>query len=220
MPILYKEWIKTRWFLLLALLTHVGFVCYSLLRIHRVASLHGADHAWIVMMTHDQVFIDPMQYIPLLTGLLLALFQFYPEMYHKCLKLTLHLPLSHLTLGGQMLLCGLCAMLVLTLAGYGLMLAYLPQVLAWELYSRILLTALPWYLAGVAAYLLTAWVVLESAWRRRVFNIVVSLLVLRVYFVSVTPCAYQPIAVGLTVFTLLLSVLSVISITRFKEGKE
>ena len=40
----------------------------------------------------DAVFIDYMQFVPLLAGILAALVQFMPEMQRKCLKLTLHLP--------------------------------------------------------------------------------------------------------------------------------
>jgi len=220
MNITYKEWIKTRWFLVIALLAHLGFVGYSLMRVNRVASLHGEDHVWIVMMTHDQVFVDLLQYIPVITGVLLGLFQYWPEMYHKCLKLTLHLPVGHLRITAQMLSWGLLAMLALTVVDYLILFGYLQRLLPVELYGRILLTALPWYLAGFAAYLLSAWIVLESAWKRRIFNIAVALLVLRVYFISSTPCAYARIGWGLAVFTLLLASLAVISITRFKEGKE
>lgn len=220
MNITYKEWIKTRWFLLVALIAHWGFIGYSLLRVHRVESLHGADHVWVVMMTHDQVFVDLMQFVPLITGLLLGLFQFCPEMYHKCLKLTLHLPIGHLCISNQMLMYGVGAMLLLSVTDYLILLVYLQSLLPVELYGRILLTALPWYLAGMAAYLMTSWIVLEPAWSRRIFNICVALLVLRVYFVSSTPCAYSRIAWALTIFTLLLASLVVISIKRFKEGKE
>lgn len=220
MNITYKEWIKTRWFLLVALLTHLGFVAYSLLRVNRVASLHGEDHVWVVMMTHDQVFVDLLQYIPVLTGLLLGLFQFCPEMYHKCLKLTLHLPIGHLRITTQMLTWGVLALLGLTVLDYAILFGYLQTLLPVELYSRILFTSMPWYQAGLAAYLLSAWIVLEPSWPRRIFNLIVSLLVIRIYFISTTPCAYTRIGWGLSLFTLLLASLTIISITRFKEGKE
>lgn len=48
--IFYKEWIKTRWYLLLALLVTLGFAGYSMLRINRVASMKGVEHVWEVML--------------------------------------------------------------------------------------------------------------------------------------------------------------------------
>jgi len=94
------------------------------------------------------------------------------------------------------------------------------HVLAFELWSRCLLTALPWYLGGLAAYLLGAWTILEPAWGRRVFNLLVSLLVMKIYFISDAPASYNSFLPALSVFTLALLTLSWISVARFKEGKE
>lgn len=94
--IFFKEWIKTRWYLLLACIVTLGFAGYSMLRINRVVELKGAAHVWEVMLSRDAVFVNLLEYVPLLVGILLALVQFIPEMYHKCLKLTLHLPYPQL----------------------------------------------------------------------------------------------------------------------------
>ena len=150
--IFYKEWIKTRWYLLLALLVTLGFAGYSMLRINRVASMKGVEHVWEVMLARDTVFVDLLEFIPLLVGILLALVQFVPEMHHKCLKLTLHLPYPQLRMINLMLLYGLVVLLICFAANYLLMTVYMQGVLAPELYSRILLTVLPWYLAGIDAY--------------------------------------------------------------------
>ena len=176
--IFYKEWIKTRWYLLLALLVTLGFAGYSMLRINRVASMKGVEHVWEVMLARDTVFVDLLEFIPLLVGILLALVQFVPEMYHKCLKLTLHLPYPQLRMINLMLLYGLVVLLICFAANYLLMTVYMQGVLAPELYLRILLTALPWYLAGIAAYLLISWICLEPTWKRRVLNLVISVLLL------------------------------------------
>lgn len=62
--IFYKEWIKTRWYLLLALLMTLGFAGYSMLRINRVVNMKGVEHVWEVMLTRDALFIDLLEYIP------------------------------------------------------------------------------------------------------------------------------------------------------------
>lgn len=216
----YKEYLKTRWYLLLMLLTTSGFAGYGLLRLHRVAAVNGIGHAWEVMLMHDVVFIDLLEYVPVICGLVLALVQFVPEMYHKCLKLTLHLPVSHLKAVNQMLLWGVAAIVACAIVNYAILWGYMSQVLANELWSRILWTALPWYLAGLAAYLLGAWIILEPAWRRRIVNIVVAVLVLKVYFVSEQPMAYFGFLPWLALYTVALISFSWISISRFKEGKE
>ena len=198
--IFYKEWIKTRWYLLLALVVTVGFAGYSMLRINRVVTLKGVEHVW--------------------EGILLAVVQFVPEMHRKCLKLTLHLPYSQLRMVMLMLLYGLLVLLVCFGFNYVLMGFYLQGILASELVRHILLTAAPWYLAGIAGYLLVSWICLEPSWKRRIFNLIVAVLVLRIFFLSTTPEAYNGFLPWLAVCTLLTGTFSWLSIVRFKEGKQ
>ena len=56
--IFYKEWIKTRWYFLLAVLATLGFTGYCMLRINRVVEMKGAAHVWEVMLQRDVIFID------------------------------------------------------------------------------------------------------------------------------------------------------------------
>ncbi len=218
--IFYKEWIKTRWYLLLATLTMFGFVIYSMLRINRVANLKGIEHVWEVMLAKDVVFVDLLEFIPLLVGVLLAVVQFVPEMHRKCLKLTLHLPIPQLRMINQMLLYGLLALILCFAICWLIMWLYMQTVFAPELYSRVLLTSAPWFIAGVAAYLLVAWVCLEPTWKRRVLYMLISVLLLRVFFLASAPEAYNGFLPLLVIYTILLTTLSWLSIARFKEGKQ
>lgn len=218
--IFYKEWIKTRWYLLLAGVVTLGFAGYSMLRINRVVELKGVEHVWEVMLQRDAVFVDLLQYIPLLVGLLLAVVQFVPEMHRKCLKLTLHLPYSQLRMVASMLFYGLLSLIVCFALNFLLMTVYLESILASELVRHILLTAVPWYLAGVSAYLLVSWVCLEPAWKRRILNLIITVLVLRVFFLSATPEAYNSFLPWLTLYILLIAGFSWLSVIRFKEGKQ
>ena len=218
--IFYKEWIKTRWYLLLALLVTLGFAGYTMVRINRVASMKGVENVWEVMLARYTVFVDLLEFIPLLVGILLALVQFVPEMHHKCLKLTLHLPYPQLRMINLMLLYGLVVLLICFAANYLLMTVYMQGVLAPELYSRILLTVLPWYLAGIAAYLLISWICLAPTWKRRVLNLVISVLLLRIFFLAPAPEAYNAFLPWLAIYTLLTASLSWLSIARFKAGEQ
>lgn len=216
----YKEWIKTKWYFLLALSGTLGFAGYCMLRIDRVVEFKGASHVWEVMLSRDAIFIDLLQYIPVLTGVLMAVVQFVPEMHRKCLKLTLHLPYPALRMVMAMLGSGVLLLTICFVLNFLLMWGYLHTVLAPELTSRILLTALPWYLAGITGYLSAAWVCLEPAWKRRVVNLVVSLFVLKIFFMSSTPEAYNSFLPWLVVYTLLAASLSWLSVVRFKAGKQ
>ncbi len=218
--IFYKEWIKTRWYSLLALVVTLGFAGYAMLRINKVVNLKGVAHVWEIMLMKDTTFIELIQYVPLLVGILFAVVQFVPEMYRKCLKLTLHLPYPQLKMVNFMLLYGIVALCVCFATNFILMFAYLQGILAPELYNRVLLTAIPWYLAGVESYLLVAWICLEPTWKCRVLNFIVTLLVLRVFFLSTLPEAYTGFLPWMVLFTLLSISFSWLSINRFKMGKQ
>ncbi len=67
---LQKEWLKTRWYYLVAVLLSLGFVGYVLLNFFRAAGLKGIAHLWEVMLLRDAVFVDLLQFVPLVVGLL------------------------------------------------------------------------------------------------------------------------------------------------------
>lgn len=218
--IFYKEWIKTRWYWLLALLLSTGFAGYAMLRIARVYSMKGAEHLWIVMIQRDAIFVDLLQFVPLFVGLAFALVQFVPEMHHKSFKLTLHLPIRATRAVAAMLSFGSVLLIATFALSLVLMWGYLQSVLAPELWQHIILSTLPWYLAGLAAYLLTAWISLEPTWKHRVINGVVALLLLRIYFMSPAPESYNSFLPLLAVVTLSYSLLSMLSLTRFRDGRQ
>ena len=135
--IFYKEWIKMRWFCLVAALFLAGFTAYALLRVQRVITFKGAAHIWEVMLEKEVVFIDILQYLPVLLGVLLALVQFIPEMTHKRLKLTLHLPFPQRKMILLMTGMGLAALAVLSAVQAFVLWCYFHTLLAPELVSRI-----------------------------------------------------------------------------------
>ena len=135
-----------------------GATAYALLRVQRVITFKGAAHVWEVMLEKEVVFIDILQYLPALLGVLLAVVQFVPEMAQKRLKLTLHLPFPQWKMILLMSGIGLGALALLFIVQTAVLWGYFHALLAPELVARILLTALPWYLAGLTLYLLTAWI--------------------------------------------------------------
>ena len=125
-----------------------------------------------------------------------------------------------LKMTGNMLLSGLILILVCFASNFLLMEVYLNGILAHELKNHILLTALTWYLAGISGYLLVAWICLEPAWKRRILNLIIAVLLLRIFFLSPTPEAYNKFLPYLVVYTLLTASFSWLSIVRFKAGKQ
>lgn len=218
--IFYKEWLKTRWLYLLAVVVTGSFTVYSLLQVARVIRMRDAAHLWQVMMDRDAVFIDPLTWLPVLAGVLMAIFQFLPEMNQSRLKLTLHLPYPQRRMISAMLLYGTVTLLSVYLFNLVTVGIYFRSVVAWELTVRVLLTAGPWYTAGMAAYYLTSFICLEPTWKRRVVYILLSACVLRIFFLAPAPEAYNSFLPILIVYTFLLSILSLLSVYRFKTGEQ
>lgn len=206
--------------MLLATFFLIGITGYSMLRVGRTIDMKGIDHLWMVMVLKDAIFIDLLQFVPLLIGILLAAVQFFPEMQRKCLKLTLHLPYSQKRMVLLMLAYGVCVLLISFALSIILMGVYLPQHFTSELVQRILLSAAPWFLAGFSGYLLVSWVCLEPTWKRRVLNMIIAALIIRVYFLAPGAEAYNSFLPCLALYTLLIASLSWISVVRFKAGKQ
>lgn len=218
--ILYKEWLKTRWYYLLANAITIGFILYSILRIERVSTLKGVQHIWDMMLQRDVIFVDILQYIPLIVGVMLAVVQFAPEMHNKSLKLTLHLPSSALRMVLTMIMSGAGMLIICFAVNLIILWLYLQSILAPELQAHIMLTLLVWYVAGITAYLLTSWICLEPTWKMRVINLIISSLIIKIFYISPTPESYNSFVPWLALYTVTIIALPWRSVVRFKIGKQ
>ena len=216
--IFYKEWIKMRALLPAALLVTLGFTAYAILRMERVVTFRGAAHLWQIMIDKETVFIELLQFIPAMVGVAVALVQFVPETVQRRLKLTLHLPFPRRGMVLAMEAAGLIPLAAIFALQAAILAIYMHTLLAPELTARALMTAMPWWLAGVTAYTLTAWICLEPTWRRRALWLLMAAGVVRMFYLSDVPRAYDgmlPWMAALWAFTVALPLLSV---ERFREG--
>ena len=216
----YKEWIKTRWFYLMAALTLLGFSAYNLLNLSRVIEIKGAEHLWEVAITRDAIFIQNITYLPLLIAVAAAITQYVPEMIQKRLKLTMHLPVSYVRSMFSMQAYGLGALTLMFAVNLAVLYTGLSYFFTTEIVKHIMLTALEWHLAALTAYPLTAWVVLEPTWRIRVADIFISVAVMRYFFADSQPETYNKWLIPMALLAVTFTLLPVLSATRFKEGAE
>lgn len=218
--ILYKEWIKTRLYFPISLAISLAFIVFLILRLQRVAHFKGVEHIWNIMLSHDVIFIELLNFVPVVLGSLLAIVQFIPEMQQKRLKLTLHLPFNQQKMILIMLSVGFGEILLIYLVNYSVLYTYLQSILAPELTERILITSLPWYICGITIYLLTAWICLEPTWKRRFVNLFLSCGIIRIFFMNDVPQSYDSFLFALSIFTLSCLFLPLLSVDRFKMGKQ
>ena len=218
--ILYKEWLKTRWVLLGFVLVFASVTFYCFLNLTKVVEIRGGGLLWEAMVEKDALLVDIFRYLPAVAGAFLALAQFVPEVQHKRLKLTLHLPYPQKRMLLVMVAFGLLILTVLYALQAGVSAFLLAQWVPVELVSRVFRTTLVWYLAGWAAYLFTSALCLEPTWKTRVLVLMVASAFLYLLFLSGVPEAYNGFLPWLVAYTLLSGVLLFHGVARFKEGAQ
>ena len=218
--ILIKEFIKLKSFWLAALLGNAFLAGYVFMGLRKLFVLDHAELVWYRVIHLGQAYYEPFMYLPLFTGLFLALAQFLPEMKNHRFRISLHLPLvPHLVVLGHVLV-GLGAVFVI-LAVDAMALAFMTGLyFPVEVLGTVLLTAAPWMLAGLTAYLGGALVLLEPSWSLRIFNLAVSAGLTGLMLHRAFPGAYAHILfpLGLLVLVFTPSVLLPAYRFRYRKG--
>ncbi len=216
---IYKEWLKTGAAIVCMALMLIGFTAYDFLALAKNASLQGYGFLWSYAVGKYSILVDNLIYLPVICGLALAAAQFIPETYRKCLKLTLHLPMPQLRTVSIMQGYGLAVLLGLFIIQSASLGIFLSHYLVSDIVWRILFSLLTWYCAGLCAYIWAGAIILEPAWRMRIFETVLMLAILSTFFLSSQmmgySCGLLPLAIVTTIAALPLIHYSV---RRFKDG--
>jgi hypothetical protein len=203
-PIFYKEFLKIRWsWLTLAVLNGL-LMGYIFVETRRLFTLDHAEMVWYRVLHLGQIHYGHLTYAPVVTGLLLGAVQYLPEMIGERLRLSLHLPVSPHRLILTHALVGLAAIALiaaLDLAALALITArYFPI----EAVATALWTALPWQIAGLAAYLGMTLGLLEPDYRLKLFNLAVAAGVAGLFLRAVEPGGYSFLLPALFIAVLLM----------------
>ena len=218
--ILYKEWIKVRWLLLLISLMYIVTVIFTLVKLNRSFRFAGAVHLWEMIIQKDLVLIDYLKYLPLIGGVLIALGQYVPEMMKRKFKLTLHLPMPPVKPVWTMMVFGLGSLLIINL----FVTLVVSGVLQFKLAPEILLAwfqaLTPCLLAGLTAYLITTWICIEPVWSQRVMNGIVGGILIYLHFLSAPSGGYRFFVPVLFVIDSLCCLFVFYSVARFRQGAQ
>lgn len=216
---IYKEWLKTWAAIACLVLMLIGFTAYDFLALAKNASLQGYGFLWSYAVGKYSILVDNLIYLPVICGLALAAAQFIPETYRKCLKLTLHLPMPQLGTVSIMQGYGLVVLLVFFTIQAASLGIFLGHYLVVDIVWRILFSLLTWYCAGLCAYIWAGAIILEPAWRMRIFETVLMLALLSTFYLSSQMMGYSrgilPLATATTIAAFPLIHFSV---RRFKDG--
>lgn len=216
--ILYKEWIKTQWFILAYLALAMIGIAVLFLNIQHDFTFSGGKSIWNRILFRDYAYFSHLKFIPIIGGLILGIAQYFPETVDKRIKLLFHLPANENKLLMQMLLYGtiqltLCFIVLLALF-MGLSSLFFP----YEIISDAAISITPWFLAGYAAYFLSGLIVLEPLWRYRVYYLIVLGAFLSLFFKTALIAAYSSLNITLIIITISLSISLLFSGYRFRKG--
>lgn len=218
--LLYKEWLKTRWFIAGFLLLGVLAVGLIFLKVQHDFKFYEGKNYWNNILFLGFKYYSSFKFIPLLGGIIMGISQFFPETVEKRIKLTFHLPVDENKLLLQMMVYGTLALS----AVYGL-LSFILLILSnlffpQEIVIGTLNSILPWLLSGYAAYFLIALIVLEPLWKYRFFYILISGFYSTLYLKVAMTGAYVPMNIILALLTIALSISLLFSAYRFRKGEQ
>lgn len=217
----YKEWCKTKRIIYILALLFAGIVIYTFIDTDQIFRISGATSVWSnTIMKSMSIVPQTLMWIPTIAGLLLACSQFIPEMIEKRFKLTLHLPMSENKIVFISLLYGIIVLLLLYVITFIALIIgsniYYPS----EIVHLMICQIAPWFVAGIAVYILSTWVILEPTWKQRIFNILISLCSLSLLYIDARPGAYDYFMPYIVITTLISLSFAFYSAARFKDGAQ
>jgi len=180
--LLYKEWIKIRWVMLIASGISIWALVQLVLVFRENFEFVDAMKIWTNVIHRKLIFYSNLKYNAIIGGVDIALVQFVPETMKKRLRLLFHLPLNYnrslyfmMTVG---IMCTIFVILMNMVCLVFIISSYFPS----ELVLSAIITSAPWFFSGIVAYLATVLVIVEPVWWRRFVYCVVSFSVVTLFF--------------------------------------
>ena len=170
----YKEWLKTRWAFLIISVVFIIDIIKIALNISYGIRFMDANSYWYSITILGSILYHDLNYLPVLAGIVIGAFQFTPEISADRLKLTLHLPMNENGILLSMVSNGLLALIITFSLTYLLLISVVLYFFPLQILQSVIITTLPWFLAGFAGYLATCMIFLEPTWLKRVLLILFS----------------------------------------------
>lgn len=216
---IYKEWIKVRWFLIGSVIAGLLVVAYMFMNMQRSITFSGANNVWYGILFMNNQFFSLLKYIPLLIGVGVGVAQYFPETVSKRIKLTFHLPINENKALLMMLGFGVISLVATFVLQFFVFWVLSNSFFGSEITIAALISIIPWFLSGLAAYFMVALIVLEPIWKFRIFYSFAAVIFVPLYLKSGMIGAYATINIQLALLTVLISVSLLFSAYRFRKGE-
>ncbi len=216
--LIFKEWLKIRWAGLTMLAVFFLAAAKTALNMSYGIRILGANNFWGEIILKNIPFFNDYLYLPVLTGIVIGVAQFFPEITDNRLKLTLHLPLKENNILLYMTFLGAFAVLSISAISLFIMglitITYFPA----EMLNAMLQTSYPWVLAGLVGYFGTITVFVEPIWFKRIFFILIFISYIQALLEPNNLNYFQHAFPQFTIVTLFFSIAILFSGHRFRKG--
>ena len=211
-----KEYYKIRrlWFMVLAM--NLAVCVHLWMTTRRLFILDHPEVVWYRVLHLGQIHYDSLVYVPVITGILVACIQYLPEMWGERLKLSLHLPMSPHILILIHVWVGLVALVLALLPDMATLVWVTGQYFPIQAVATSVQTALPWFMAGIAAYLGATLVILEPHYKRKGFNLALGAGCIAIYLKPAEPGSYAHITLFLLIPLICMAVSVLLPAFRFR----
>ncbi len=217
--IVYKEWLKIRWFLIGFTALGILGIGYLFLKVQHGFTFSGGTGFWYNILFMGMQFFGYFKYIPLAGGLMVGVAQYFPETINKRIKLTFHLPLNENKVLLMMHAFGTVCLLVSFSLLLGVFVLMSSIYFPYEMVYDSIVSVFPWFVAGFVGYFFVALIVLEPVWLYRFLYALVAGFFVNIYIKSPVVAAYGPAVPGLSILAILMSVALLFSAYRFRKGE-
>jgi hypothetical protein len=214
----YKEWLKTRWVLLAAIVLGITSILTIFLNLGAIAEFNDANAVWNYVVYKKYLFYGDIKFVPAIIGFIFAVAQFYSEANNLRLKLTLHLPLNENKLLFYMLGYGTLMQFILDIIFVLFLSVVTSHFFPSEIVASQFYTVLPWIFSGFVTYFFVSAIMVDPLWPRRVILLLAAYEIISFYLItngyqSYMTSMYWFIVIGILEFFLIF-----LSGFRFKRG--
>ncbi len=179
-----KEWLKVKWVFIGLAIVHGIILLTIYYDLANIFKAYKATEVIMQLLTFEIVYYINVKYAALLSGVMIGIFQFFPEVNQSRLKLSFHLPVKEHVLIFQMAATGIALLVALnvfdTIVISMVTLKYLP----YEFFESLIVTVMPWYLGGICAYCWVVIVFTEPNWMKRVVLLCIGAGIVSLFFVG------------------------------------
>ncbi|MDP2302780.1 MAG: hypothetical protein Q8N03_10210 [Ignavibacteria bacterium] len=220
--LIYKEWLKVRWTLIALGMLNLLVVVSTCVSIANAFGLIDASKLYGDIVALQNLFYYDLLYIPFLTGLLLGIVQFYPEINSSRIKLTLHLPMKESKALMTMQLFGIGSMFLIFAVDVIILLWFSSKYFPSEIINGMFISILPWLLAGFVIYIFITIIFVDTSWSRRAIIGLTGLAFVNNYYLSTmyggTTYSYSESWFYFVIMIIIISPLILWSGNNYKRG--